>query len=177
MKYLRQFDIIYIMLRYIEPCPSLGQHKNREGKRPIVLATADLPYNHARPEPRSRCKSARLTTGWEMGECIYPTPPPRVECNTRSFLNGVLLVWIQRFPFLRLFASPKLKNPVYLFTHSLVENGWVIAFPKGIRVKWNARILVQDLNPFSSTITVMLTHLPVLHPGLRIGWMHPLQRL
>ena len=51
--------------------------------------------------------------------CIYPTPPPRAECDTCSFFCRVLLVWIQSFPS-KLFTLPRLKNPVcptfYLFS-------------------------------------------------------------
>ena len=34
--------------------------------------------------------------------CIYPTTPPRKECETGEFFSRVELVWIQSFPFPRL---------------------------------------------------------------------------
>ena len=44
---------------------------------------------------------------------IFTKPSVRAGYDTRSILSGVLQVWIQSFPSVRLVVSPRLKKPVY----------------------------------------------------------------
>ena len=47
-------------------------------------------------------------------KCIFPTYLLLTECDTKSILGRVKLVWIQNFPSPRLVANPELKSLVCL---------------------------------------------------------------
>ena len=79
--------------------------------------------------------------------CIYPTPHPQSECDTRSILHGVLLVWNQGF------LSWLVKNPAYNL--SIVVRGidGFMPFPMGLMQSEIqtalSRIWTQGTNPNS----------------------------
>ena len=121
--------------------------------------------------------------------CIYLIPPPQAGCNTRSIFK-LQLVWIQSFPFPRLVAWPRLKNPVFPTIYSLLGRGHVDSciFLKGIRTKQNENSLVQDLNWVTNFISynddcyakctfffLLIIYNPILTP-LVTFLSHPLRK-
>ena len=101
--------------------------------------------------------------------CIHPTSLPWARCDTISFLNGEILVWIQSFNSPGQNVLQILKNilcPIYPYLEQ-GGNIWNHIFLKGICDVWKANRLVQLLN--SCHQSHFVRQYPIRNLGLQYG--------